>query len=94
MKKPFEFPAHALDILDSMMPPMPKEYVDWTYRDTNGWMTGERWDLFRQILGEEDHVLLISTRRVRDGEVSYRGQFWISPRGMENLRLYNESVAQ
>ena len=63
-----------------------KTYIadGWVYRDMSGRMSYEMWDLFTGLLGEGNYVILIMSQ----GHDWKRGQFLISPDGMQNLSDY------
>ncbi len=75
-------------VMQSMPRPAGKE--DWQYRD----MPKVRKDFFDKFLGiVGDCNIAWITRavyRYDDGEY-HRGQFWISPDGIENLKKYSAS---
>ena len=73
-------------IFDSVHPPLPKELADkgWVYRDMPGRVTPEAWDLFLSILGEGNYQILVMS----EGDGWRRGQFFISPQALENLKAY------
>ena len=65
----------------------------WSYRDAPTWFTPEMWDYFLSIIGEGNYVVLaMSERTAGDGTKSKRGQFIISPQGMENMRSHGKGV--
>ena len=64
-----------------------KTYIadGWVYRDMPGRVSFEYWDKFLDLLGEGNYVILIRS----EGRDWKRGQFLISPDGMENLAVYS-----
>lgn len=56
---------------------------DWRYRD-QGWMTMADWDRFIDIAGEENIAFVASSVK---GDKA-RGQFLISPAGIERVKAY------
>ncbi len=57
----------------------------WVYRDLPGRLSYEYWDLFLKTLGEGNYRIMALTTSP-DWK---RGQFLISPKGMENLAAYS-----
>ena len=75
--------------LKNLTPPPPPGYEDWVYRDVP-WLREDFWSDFMNLLGVDNYLLIAGSRRTLDDGRYFRGQFFISPQGMENLRVRNE----
>ncbi|MEX0598431.1 MAG: hypothetical protein WD512_18230 [Candidatus Paceibacterota bacterium] len=61
----------------------------WVYKDIP-WTTIDNFNLLVTIIGEDNLVLIASSvKQSNDGDI-IRGQFWISPQGIENCAEYRE----
>jgi hypothetical protein len=72
--------------MDAAMP-RPEGKEDWSYRD----LPKVREDFFAELLaliGEENIHWLTRAQYVHDGEVFKRGQMFVSPAGLERLRVH------
>lgn len=56
----------------------------WVYRDMPSRLSHEMWAVFLELLGEGNYVILALSRSQVDDWI--RGQFLISPQGMQNVR--------
>lgn len=56
----------------------------WVYKDIPGKLSYEVWDKLLDIFGEDNYAILIMSC----GKDWKRGQFLVSPEGMENIRKY------
>lgn len=69
-----------------------KTYIadGWVYRDPNTRFTPEMWELFKNTLGKEgeDYIILAMSEIIdnKDNSRWFRGQFLISPNGLENAK--------
>lgn len=65
------------------------------YRDIS-WMTAELWDTLLDTMGIGNYVLVASTtKETAEHGLICRGQFMISPQGMDNLRkLYEKEETE
>lgn len=75
-------------------PPAPPELaaIGWTYMDppTSG-LSPEHWQEFLSILGEGEFRIIASSQRTdKAGHVLVRGQFWVSPKAMQNLKDWKD----
>lgn len=59
----------------------------WVYRDLPRRLSFEMWDHFLSVIGEGNYVILAMST----GPDWKRGQFLISPAGMENMRQHGNS---
>jgi len=60
--------------------------LGWRYVDPPTKFSFEMWDYFRNLIGMDEHKLLIYSEGITaDGFKWKRGQFVISPQGMKNL---------
>jgi hypothetical protein len=73
--------------------PKPHPYEDWHYRDIP-LCSEEVWQLLLGAIGAGEYVMLISTKHTQGDQVRWRGQFWISPKGLENLAAWAKARAQ
>lgn len=66
-----------------------KTYIadKWIYYDIPTKFSYEMWDKFLIILEEENYKILAMSK----GKDWVRGQFLISPKGMDNIRKYSAS---
>lgn len=62
----------------------------WVYRDTDGWFDKDGWFELLGIIGEGNYVILAHS--VRGGK-DYRGQFLISPIGMDRMKEWAKGKA-
>lgn len=83
----------SLDQLIDESMPRPEGKEDWAYRDMYSWLRADFWSDFLGILGEENYMLLATSERrsPTDNQMYHRGQFLISPTGMNRLRAHNAS---
>jgi hypothetical protein len=58
----------------------------WVYRDLPSKLSYEMWDLFLSIMGEGNYQILIASQ----GDNWKRGQFFLSPKALENLAAYRD----
>lgn len=65
---------------------------DWTYRDLPLMTPKCAEDLFA-VIGEGNYFKLTWAEYSRGDEIAVRGQILISPKGMENLTVYNRKEA-
>ncbi|GEM_PF-4964373 len=85
----------AMAFLDVLHPPMPAGYEDWEYFDMprGQWLTKGGWDEMLAIFGPGNFkTLAYSTKPMATGELGYRGQFWISPRGKANCIAHTAAL--
>jgi hypothetical protein len=66
---------------------------DWVYRDLPR-MKEEFFDLFLNIVGNENISWLTQAEYQEDGYRSRRGQLLVSPEGIERARAYNAAKAK
>lgn len=59
----------------------------WIYRDMPSRFTPEFWDKFLGIMGEGNYKIVIMS----SGDDWVRGQFFLSPQALENIRAYAAS---
>lgn len=77
----FDWPDLGPEIAKAMGKP------DWTYKDQS-WMPVSDWDKFIDIAGVVEISFIASSRR---GD-KMRGQFLISPTGIDRVREYASSI--
>lgn len=63
--------------------------LGWRYVDTPGWSSQEGWDRFLSVMGETEFKMLAMSRMETRG---IRGQFLISPKGLQNLKEHAEAT--
>lgn len=90
MLPPRPDPKALLAALDALQPPIPEPYKSqgWVYRDLPGKLSPEMWDHFLEILGPDNYTILAMSESKDPENPWKRGQFFISPQGMENLKAH------
>lgn len=63
----------------------------WEYRDMPGRVTPEGWDKLFGIIGAGEYQILVMSEGANAGGRWKRGQFCISPKGLQNMRDYSEA---
>ncbi len=84
------------DIATALGEPFPGETLiadGWQYRDMPSRVTPEVWAEWLAIMGEGNYRILIMTsfEDATGRTTAVRGQFFISPTGMENMQRYLDS---
>lgn len=82
----------AQKILDAIpLPAIPEKFKGWTYWDCPGRVKVQMWEAFLDMLGAGNYAVLAESR-YSSGDA--RGQLFISPAGVENMRLFMLSDLQ
>lgn len=82
--------AEALDIAHAASGMLLGVPESWQYRDFPN-MLPEYWELLETFIGKNEMKVWIMSERVwPDGVKTVRGQVFISPQGLENLRVNAE----
>lgn len=63
----------------------------WEYRDMPGRVTPEGWDKLFGIIGDGQYQILIMSEGTNADGPWKRGQFCVSPKGLQNMRDYSEA---
>lgn len=76
--------------IDATQPPIPEPYKSqgYVYRDIPGKLSPEMWDKLLAIFGEGNYVLLASSESKDPANPWKRGQFFLSPQALENLKAH------